>query len=446
MRSDFLLKRHFPALVSPPNVQVQESWKEQWQADDKINFQEQQQRQPRIIAGYIEKPARRKKKKKASKNSSNTNIHEEGLSFSSTMGSGVFNDGSSSIGFGNSLDGSNESIGMNESSIGMNTMLTAGSTASQLSYYSKSVLDNGEIPDHIGHLRKALIKKKKRGRKLLPKANSTSIGMKATADDDMERQMTKFETKLDSAQNKINKHAKVYDRYRDGPNLQQGFLEFSFTPIEFQARMRKILNIKLTTSECNALVQAHDRNNDGTIDGAEFLLMFFKAAHEAKSADAHERHERARIESEIKVRVQKEEEEAKEAAENDFMASTNWTPADQSNILKKLAKISSSYDVTSDHGKLTSHNFSCVLRPLQLQTQIFKSFNLKIKKKELVALVDHFDSDGDGSVSGAEFLAAFTKLGAVWRRIQNKRRDQARIRKRARGFCLPYIGPGPLGR
>jgi Ca2+-binding EF-hand superfamily protein len=79
------------------------------------------------------------------------------------------------------------------------------------------------------------------------------------------------------------------------------------------------------------------------------------------------------------------------------------------------------------------------MRPHDLMEHLKKTFGIKLKPKELGALVSYFDKDGDGDVSGAEFLLSFTKLGAVWRNREREKRDKIVQRKRDMGLLLPKI-------
>jgi len=211
----------------------------------------------------------------------------------------------------------------------------------------------------------------------------------------------KKKTPLESATEKVLAKAKQYDRYKQGSVLQDCFADYSMESPEFRRTMKKALGIALTKKEASAILHAFDKDGNGLLDGAEFLQLFFRTAHdehtrefriiqEKKLADRRLEKEKKQREKETIIRV------------NESCVDWNFVEEDTKRVLRKLAKISSLYDILSENGKRISAQFQCILRPYQLKITLQKCFGLALSKKELGALVSYFDQDGDGDVSGGE--------------------------------------------
>ncbi len=243
---------------------------------------------------------------------------------------------------------------------------------------------------------------------------------------------------LESANVKLRKAARNYDRYRDGEALTRSFIDYSLGSEEFRKQLRRAMGVNLTKEEAAALLRHNDRDGNGLMDGAEFLLMFFREAHEerSKAAQKVQSIRRAREEDEktsLKKEAEREEELDRRAASKDF------TDSDARRVLRRLARKAATFDVTSEDGRRTSACFGCILRPAGMKEQLVKSFGMKTTRKELGALMHHFDKDGDGEVSGAEFMVTFSKLGMMARENERRKRDKAVQLKRDRGFLLPLV-------
>lgn len=204
------------------------------------------------------------------------------------------------------------------------------------------------------------------------------------------------------------------------------------------------MNVDLTLEEAEELLKDADADGNGLLDGAEFLLMFFREAHEERSKVAH-KVQAARREVAAAAKLEKEEENKRDVDKDAGAFSSDFEPADTQRALRRLAEYARTFDVLSEDGKRTSANFSCVLRPAALKEQLLKSFGMKTTRRELGALIAHFDQDGDGDVSGAEFMVTFNKLGTLARNKERKRIVDAIRRKKERGLLAP-LKKSTLGR
>ena len=251
-------------------------------------------------------------------------------------------------------------------------------------------------------------------------------------------------TVLESATSKVLKKAKRYDRYKQGSVLQDCFADYSMESVEFRRTMQKALGVKLNSKEAKALLVAFDADGNGLLDGAEFLQLFFRTAHDEHSREFRVVQKKKRIQQ-IEEKEKRKKAILEEKKMNDSVVDFNFDPSDTKRVLRRLAKLASVYDILSENGKRANAQFQCELRPHQLKITIAKCFGLNLTAKELGALVTYFDKDGDGDVSGAEFLISFTKLGSIQQRLERKKRDAVIKRQRASGLLLPLV-PTSLGR
>ena len=313
----------------------------------------------------------------------------------------------------------------------MGSLASTRSVRSTMSELTKSPFED-EDDGPLTSIRRNMMMKKRHARSGVLPAVSRRQSVQA-----MHEKLEKA-TALGSALHKVKKAAKKYDRYKDGQTLTSCFADYQMEAAEFRMQMRRAIGVALTKKEAAALHKHADRDKSGTIDGAEFLLMFFKEAHEEHSKDFQKR-VKIKEQMEEEERVKKEREE-KELIVKDYACfTTNFTVQDTKRVMRRLAKEAFEFDVTSESGKRTSKNFCCELRPAALKEQLYKSFNMKVTKAELGALIAQFDQDGDGDVSGAEFMNTFSKLGQIARRNERKKRDQVMNMKLKRGLILPLV-------
>ena len=72
------------------------------------------------------------------------------------------------------------------------------------------------------------------------------------------------------------------------------------------------------------------------------------------------------------------------------------------------------------------------MHPVVFRDQLKRTFGLSFSRQELGALVHVFDSSGDGTVSGSEFLRTFFQLGFEQRtkeRTKMRSAETQRLRK-----------------
>lgn len=187
---------------------------------------------------------------------------------------------------------------------------------------------------------------------------------------------------------------------------------------EFDAQLRRCLNIVLTREEQMALFAEMDEDGSGDIDGVEFTRYFFKLGSDHV----------ARLRKRETDRLAKEAQEAKEAKEAEARRRRQWeeaqigefTPEDIISSLEKLSKRAFHFDHNHFIDVLLVRDFECHLSPYQFISQIQESFGLYMTVAENGALVDRYrDRDGLFCVDGHRFVKDFHSL-------QRKELDKAR--------------------
>jgi len=192
--------------------------------------------------------------------------------------------------------------------------------------------------------------------------------------------------------------------------LLKGFTGRMMTPKEFREQIRRSLSLELSMEEVTALVGHFDENGDGYIECREFVLHFFGAAFKRRSEVRYE-------ELEAVARKEKEARDAKKAAEA-AEAERNFailkTPFDEEDLRRgvgQLTHLAHWWNFSGFRDKIFLEPFTCSeMTPLEFQQQLLHSFNLKTRDAEMAALCNFFDTNGDGTVDGPEFLRGFFRM------------------------------------
>ena len=88
---------------------------------------------------------------------------------------------------------------------------------------------------------------------------------------------------LDEALAQVTRAAVRYDNNSPSSMGLDAFDGSSMAPHVFKEQLRRVFNLKLTPPQLGALMKHFDKDGDGTVDCAEFLLAFFKKGFETKS-------------------------------------------------------------------------------------------------------------------------------------------------------------------
>jgi len=199
-------------------------------------------------------------------------------------------------------------------------------------------------------------------------------------------------------------------------------------PEVFRKRIRTGLNCFLTKAELAALLPLFE--NDGCVDGFEFVITFFhlrfeyKGMVDRKLVEHNRRYAQAAADE-----VAKHQEKFTEKYAVKLRKST--TEEDLQTAIEKLADAAYKYDRMAP-GAIPLDAFNCEsMRPEEFRNQLKILFNVKVSVRELSALVHHLNGGtDDDNVPCASFVIFFVRLGFDERSRKNQERwDMERRRK-----------------
>ena len=201
----------------------------------------------------------------------------------------------------------------------------------------------------------------------------------------------------------------------------KGFMAVgSLDPQQFQEQMRRIFEVYLTGHEVAALLTIFDTDGNGEIDCAEFLYTFFRIGRTER--------DRHRIRQAKRTKELLEAERLRKAATKEKygkMSLAKLSTATEEDKKSAMAKIKKA--ATFHQGAVLNGGKSFeakALTPTEFKEQLKRNWLILLSPGELDALLQVFDSDGDGTVSVVEFLTTFFRIGSEEKKkiIQKHRR------------------------
>ncbi|CAM9575911.1 unnamed protein product, partial [Laminaria digitata] len=231
-----------------------------------------------------------------------------------------------------------------------------------------------------------------------------------------------------SAMAMITEAAVTYDKSSPAAVSLDAFEGATMTPLVFREQIRRVFSIKLSPPQLAALMSVFDKDQDGTVNCAEFLLQFCLQGSQERSRrlEARRDGERKRREKEA-ADLEARRAEAEERAR--MKVDYNYTSDEQAQGLAKLVEAATVYDATGPAclglGAFQGDNMT----PHMFREQLRKVFNIKLTPTELGAVMKRFDKDEDGTVDVVEFTKMFFKMGFEERTKRTKeRRDAEAVR------------------
>jgi hypothetical protein len=203
------------------------------------------------------------------------------------------------------------------------------------------------------------------------------------------------------------------------------------------------MNCKLSADELESLLPLF--NNNGFVDGPEFILLFYRLRHDFRCKLLTER-----VAKEKKNRLTQKHRQEKlvEDLEQKVYIKLNdsFSEEELRSALSKLLEASVRYDRLTP-GAVQLDAFECeFMRPHELREQLKMVFNVQLTVGELSAFVLDFNKeanegvavvDRDESVNCAAFLVTFFRMGFVEKEIRvrafyakKKKFEQDRDRKK----------------
>ena len=222
-----------------------------------------------------------------------------------------------------------------------------------------------------------------------------------------------------SALDKVAAAAFKYDRLMPGTVQLNAFDGAVMTPKVFKEQLKHVFNIKLNAKELGALMNYFDRDGDGCVNCAEFLVAFFRIGFNERAKFVRAERERKQKLEADRIAAEKLEKEQLEA-KNKMKVSYSYTVSDKNSAFEKLRTAAKLYTKTSASAPSMKAFDGAFMEPHVFKEQLRRVFNMKLTPPELGALMHAFDDDGDGTINCAEFTKNFSKMGFAERELELK--------------------------
>jgi Ca2+-binding EF-hand superfamily protein len=242
-----------------------------------------------------------------------------------------------------------------------------------------------------------------------------------------------------SAMNKLMYAAARYDRLMPGTVQLDAFEGQNMSASLFREQLKSVFNMKVSLGELAALMDYFDSDKDGLINCAEFLIHFFRAGFSERTRQLEEER-RLKKEYEDGLKKRTEDMENEKAKKNALKVDYVYDKQTKERAISKLREAAKLYD-KSTPGAMNMNAFEgAFMEPHVFKEQLRRVFNLKLTPKELGALMDLFDFDGDGTVNCTEFTLVFATMGQeerdaeLKRQRERQRQDEERRKKAEEDF------------
>jgi hypothetical protein len=163
---------------------------------------------------------------------------------------------------------------------------------------------------------------------------------------------------------KMTEAAKKYDRNHPASVALDGFEGASLGPAIFKEMLKRTFGLKLSAAELGALISVFDKDGNGQIDTAEFLLTFFKHGFAAREQDVHDQREK-----QTRMTAQAEQDAVQKLIDLEekfeMKLDYNFSEADEARMYVKLKSAAKKYD--KNHPASVSAAATCnyyILTPL----------------------------------------------------------------------------------
>lgn len=225
---------------------------------------------------------------------------------------------------------------------------------------------------------------------------------------------------LVSANKKLKEASTFFDQSRGGS--LSSFDPLTLTPVEFKRALKRTFNLSFTPSELGALVCSYDKEGKGGISCKNFLNSFFALGHEERDRMRITQLKR-NVEGEKALKAEEEKKRNDLINKTDIDIDFDFTEEDRDAGLAKLLAAATKYD-RSHPAAMSLDGFDCLsMTAAAWKELVRRTFNLKLKPKEVGALVRHFDKSDppiSTDIDCGEFLTLFLQLGFAERSKAHK--------------------------
>lgn len=214
----------------------------------------------------------------------------------------------------------------------------------------------------------------------------------------------------ESAIRKVARVAYTYDRIKDAKVIQTFNKSGPLNPGEFKALMRTNFEVHLSPAETGALMNLFDEDKNGLIDCGEFIIQFFRLGRQ-------ERDRHLRVKQKITNKRASAEIERRAEIKRRYgkLATATLRPANDEHTESAVGKIQRAaayYSPNIFMGPITRSFEADCLDPTAFKEALKQNFGIYLSPEELDASVKIFDVDGNGTISTAEFLSTFFRMGS----------------------------------
>ena len=173
--------------------------------------------------------------------------------------------------------------------------------------------------------------------------------------------------------------------------------------------MKRVFNITLSPPELGALMSYFDKEGNGFINCAEFLIQFFRTGFEERSRIRANwidyKHQKEKRDEELRLK-RLEENLRRSLAHVDY----EFSEDEFDSALGKFISMVRKFD-RRQLGPAGLKAFEMdALTPSEFRELLKRTFNLKLTPQELGALVTYFDPNTTGCVSCPSFLNSFAQI------------------------------------
>ena len=214
----------------------------------------------------------------------------------------------------------------------------------------------------------------------------------------------------ESAIRKVARVAYTYDRVKDAKVIQTFNKSGPLNPGEFKALMRTNFEVHLSPAETGAIMNLFDEDKNGLIDCGEFIIQFFRLGRQ-------ERDRHLRLKQKITNRNAALEIERRAEIKRRYgkLATAKLRPANDEHTqsaVSKIQKAAAYYSPNIFMGPITRSFEADCLDPTAFKEALKQNFGIYLTPEELDATLKIFDVDNNGTISTAEFLSTFFRMGS----------------------------------
>ncbi|CAM9189608.1 unnamed protein product, partial [Chrysoparadoxa australica] len=233
---------------------------------------------------------------------------------------------------------------------------------------------------------------------------------------------------LQSGLRKLANASFKYDPERDRV-LKEGFTGRALTPEELREMLNRLFHVKLGHRELRAVFAHFVPGGEDKLSGSVFLPAFLHLGQAERDRRYKEHQEKIRIRQEVAKQMALQRELAAQA-KAEMVSTAEYTAEDTKLALAKITEAAAQYDRQHPSAVGLDAFEGSKMTPVVFREQLKRVFHIKITPAELMALMHHFDKDGDGTVDCGEFLVEFFKRGFNERSRRETRRREEEARKK----------------